>query len=310
MLTQDAYGQLTQGDAWKRQAIVDIVAGQTVAWTTRLQANGDLLTLEQSLGPNAAAAIIDRPDDVSPMQRRADAQDLRSHFQAGKRLGPWPFRATVVRPTSHVRKDSRIDGRLCNTEDSLSHLIDALSLTFTLESTLDKWHDDLVAKSAACDLKLNVLRSCRDNLNRILPLGETTTEIRRALKAAKIGTGSIDEVEGAKIAAGIKGILKAVQAARLLQVKDAAEQDVVEFVDCVSSVANSGHEVGLVRKLEQAAMDRNVETYEQCRSDLVTLHEKQETARRCRVLFERIGSVRQASRELLCRLHILSREAN
>jgi len=124
--------------SWIQDAVYGILTDQDSPWKALRD-----VTAKSLEGLRDRAAVADqhsviKPETVPDDQLLADAADLKGHFDSGKGRGFWYFRPKVVKRTQYLRS-LRINGRPCDSVNTLRSLIDLLEVQKTVETLWNTW---------------------------------------------------------------------------------------------------------------------------------------------------------------------------
>jgi len=200
--------------SWMREAIGDIVGGNSSLWRELHGVTRDITTSIEPVIRVADETNLETPENVNNRTLLEDAGVLKDHLENGGRLGWGPFRPKLVKERIHVLKAVRMNGRSCTNLDHISVLADVLQVRVELEKAWGFWAGrcekiqgpyalQLQALKAACDalddsLSLTILiEQCRDALKQCVSLPEPIwtdeSQIERFVASCKAALAHLDK---------------------------------------------------------------------------------------------------------------------
>ena len=145
-LALDLKGILTEVDRisrhfheWTREAIVEILADQDRTWRELLTRTREHLGAISRELEWASEIKVDWLLEKDHSVVRADAEALVAHLEAGGRWGFGPVRPAPVQQGRYITREVRIDGRLCDTLESLKQLVAWLEVEDRLAKVKTHW---------------------------------------------------------------------------------------------------------------------------------------------------------------------------
>lgn len=129
---------LEGASGWEVDAGKQILAGDTVIWGELQRVTEILLNQIRERFPNVANLDV-QGSNRTPRAVLKDAKDLYKHLAEGGQLRNLLFRPPVVKQTGYLLKEFVIDGRPCNTQESLENLIQWLEMHEAIKELKEQW---------------------------------------------------------------------------------------------------------------------------------------------------------------------------
>ncbi len=130
---------LKSSQPWAPKSVNDILSERDRVWRELLESTTRYLARPKKYARLAEETQTELPEAHSRSQIIGDAQRLIKHFENGGRLG-WSFlRPRIVKETRYILKETRIDGRKCDTKERLSKLLAKLLVDDDLERLWCYW---------------------------------------------------------------------------------------------------------------------------------------------------------------------------
>lgn len=123
-----------------RQAVADLVAGQGEAWEKRLNETCQLVNYCKPRAQRADAAKLDLPAGVDLKSLYDASANLKKYLEAGGKVRQW----WILRPRKFKNlyrplRAVRVNGRKCNTQDTICSLPDILGVHLCCQRARNEW---------------------------------------------------------------------------------------------------------------------------------------------------------------------------
>ncbi|OEU68865.1 MAG: hypothetical protein BA863_02470 [Desulfovibrio sp. S3730MH75] len=129
---------LDGASGWEVVAGKQILAGDIVIWGELQRVTDNLLKQIRERFPKVAKLDV-KGSDRTLREVLKDAKDLYKHLSGGGKLRTLLSRPPVVKQTGYLLKEFFVDGRLCNTPESLGDLIQWLELQEAVKELKEQW---------------------------------------------------------------------------------------------------------------------------------------------------------------------------
>ncbi|MBN9397126.1 MAG: AAA family ATPase [Candidatus Melainabacteria bacterium] len=128
-------------EKFAQRAAQEILGDHDRKWKELLQATQENLNAIDSNFRVIAQRHLSGAESRDIHNVHTDAIDLKDHLLNGGNFGFGPFKPAVVKRTSYLFQDVRIDGKQCNSTQSLQELIEYLNLQIKLQKIRKQWLD-------------------------------------------------------------------------------------------------------------------------------------------------------------------------
>lgn len=130
----------THSQLWIRTAIEQILSGQQGIWEILYNSTKASLDQLSSLVEIVSGYQISGLTDQDLSTVRVHAQQYLEYLNANGQPGWWSkVTSKIVKETSYLSENTRIDGRLCNTQETLHQLINWISTKIEIEKLKILW---------------------------------------------------------------------------------------------------------------------------------------------------------------------------
>ena len=170
---------------WEWRVAEEVLRGNFGPFDSLKKTSSELLDLTEREASEVSDIEVSGLGDKSHRAILQDARELKSHFEQGGKSGFWMFRPPVVKQGFYLMQEVKIDGRLCDSLDSLDKLTRWLELNEYIKKLSEQW-----ATLATVDvnrLPLNQVIGCyrqlQSRLDAILTLGRIAEELNKRLDA-------------------------------------------------------------------------------------------------------------------------------
>jgi len=172
---------------WIPQATTDILSDNDTPWKqlrdfmkTHLQGLRDKAIVVQTVQ-------VDLPASLDRKKLQADAHDLLVHLEEGKGLGLGPIAPKVVKRTSYIKKQVRINGRECSKPEDLRLLAAYLDANDEVEQLWSVWEGTDKRNKGSLLVQVGYLEERLEAL-------ESVIELERHMNTAKVNVKAIDDL--------------------------------------------------------------------------------------------------------------------
>ena len=123
----------SKNEVWISTALEELILGKFRPWEEFFNQINTYLEDIEALSSKHNLTEVTGYGQTSLTQLHSDAKLLRSHFESGKGLGMPLLRAKVVKDAWYIVKDVRVDGRKCDSLESLILLEETVNTDHTLK---------------------------------------------------------------------------------------------------------------------------------------------------------------------------------
>ena len=241
---------------WMRDALRDILGGNSSLWRELLRATKGATNEIESLVAVADSTSLDFPDNANMTALRDDARKLMTHMKNGGKLGWGPFRPKVVKECIHIIKAVRINGRPCSVLDDFSTLADVLHVGIECENAWGFWVGRAEKRQGPYSLQLHELKARCDALEDGLSLEELIDTCRATIRQHP----NIAEPVWAD-ESGIETLISSCGLAIARNHKRLATDEIQKIENSLSALAVTHNAHAVIGELLQAVRDRDVDRY-------------------------------------------------
>ncbi|MBI2303740.1 MAG: AAA family ATPase [Chloroflexi bacterium] len=214
---------------------------------------------------------------------RAHASELLHHLETGGKLGFWPFVPKVVKEGKYLIKEVYVDGRLCDSPQSLKKLIEWLEIADHLEVIKGNWCEVTEPPSGTFATQVSGYLDLCKALESSLGLRDKVL----ALKELIGGIPGLPEPTWHTVQ-DLKSLQRATKAAMLEKELERARKPFEDLENIVRPVALSPQAHPANREVLESVAQRDVDRYQEAYSKQCNLKESKEQVRRRNFLRERL----------------------
>jgi superfamily I DNA and/or RNA helicase/very-short-patch-repair endonuclease len=169
---------MARGIEWERDAAISILREDEGFWRG---ISSSLSARLQGLNQKALSISGLRIEIPSRLERKRislDAEALKSHLDARKRLGFGPFRPKLVKSVRYVIEEIRINHHKCNTSETLGQLVDFLYVEHTLDDCWGYWQRRAYRQSEDKLIQITELEALQARLISVLAISDKIKEAK------------------------------------------------------------------------------------------------------------------------------------
>jgi hypothetical protein len=261
---------LNSESEWGLSTTKKVLSGNVAAIKALQMTSSNLLNLLEIEYLDVVDLEVDGLGEKSYRAILQDANELKSHFEKGGKCGFWMFRPSVVKQSLYLISEVTIDGRHCNTTDSLDRLVSWLQLHETIKKLNEQWSvlTTIDTEHLPLNQAIGRYRQLQTRLDAILSLAEKAKTLDSALDIYDKGIPrpwyELDEVNG------LMGLISGLIAKRNLKKARIAIEEVENKLQEICLKPNSAPEN---QRLINAIRERKIEEYTQNHKDLTILWE-------------------------------------
>ncbi len=266
---------LASPHAWMRDALRDVLAGNSTLWRELSRVTRDTIASIEPLIQIADDTSIEFSTTIDIRTLYEDACKLKQHMENGGGLGWGPFRPKAVKEHLHAIKIVRVGGHPCSTIEHFSVLCDALHVRVACDKAWGFWAQRSHKTHGPYALQLSMFKSLCDALGMVLSLDELIDNCRKVLhQCPDIGEPTwADESQ-------VESLIASCQLAQASYVKRLAGKELRNIEAPVSSIANNSDAHPVTSEFLGAIRDRNINEFEQGASKVQELEKERHHLRR------------------------------
>jgi hypothetical protein len=158
---------MNEDSGWEWQTAEDILHGNALTFKAIQETSRELLTnIEKEIRETADLEVAGL-EEKSPRVVLQDAIELKTHLEQGGRWGFWVFRPDVVKQCLYLKRELTVDGRCCDSVNSLDRLIRWLQFHESIKKLREQWNG-----IAIIDIELESAKfaCCQQNFLVTVPL--------------------------------------------------------------------------------------------------------------------------------------------
>jgi len=269
---------------WTVSTLRDIRAGKSSTWRSLRKQSDTILESVRRHFDAEGDPPIDNADGVSDHQLLADATDLLKHLEAGGGFGFWIFRASVVKRTTYVRGNVRLDGRLCSDLDSIRRLTNCLQTKVSLGKLEKEWPPGAVPATGTLRHRLSSVEQNLQSLSSLLLLDDCSQQIKNFLSGCVKGAPQLESAES------VNALMKDCDAASAVQKERETHQRFGTLIDLIDTATTLHSPHDAVTRIRNAAA-HDPEQYRNSQVNLTAVYPQHVSARRCVELQTKLKSI-------------------
>lgn len=164
------------------KAAREIAGDQDRTWRELLQVTEKHLKRFEANYRKLSSLQITGIEDRDMLVIASEARGLKTYLDAGKRLGFGPFRAQVVKKALYLVKESRIDGRACDSSETLGLLLEWIELGCALRELDDLWRPHCESPAGTYAVKLAAFQDFCEPLSDALVVHDYVQDVKGRLE--------------------------------------------------------------------------------------------------------------------------------
>ena len=247
---------MTSPHPWMRDALRDVLGGNSSLWRELLRATKGATNEIESLVAVADGTTLDFPDNENITALRKDASKLKAHMEDGGKLGWGPFRPKVVKECIHVVKAVRVNGRPCRVYDDFSTLEDVLHVCIECEKVSGFWVGRAEKLQGPYSLRLHELNARCDGLEDALSLEELISKYRDTIRQYPTIGEPVWSDESQ-----IESMIASCHLALARHHKRLTTDEIQEVESSLSALVDRSNAHPVTSELYQAVRDRDINAY-------------------------------------------------
>ena len=263
--TQDALSR--HFHSWVKRASHEISGDQDRIWQEILASTIDHIEhIEHLLNENGTMDVTGL--DAKDLRLVGDhATALKKHFEMGKGLGFWCFRARVVKNSLYLVESVTVNGKPCNNLQTLDQLTAWIEISTRIKNLGDLWKGIITPPTGSAVLQCAAYRDLCKPIEQALALHDRIEEVRRTCRNCPgihfPAWHSQEEV---------RAFSKALDALNLEEDLATAQRVFTPLAESLKDFINSGDSHTSTEQLLQSVNERNSALYRDTYESLSSLH--------------------------------------
>ncbi len=249
-------GLMASPHPWIKDALRDVLGGNTSLWRELLRTTKGATDEIESLVVVADSTTLDFPDNANITALCEDACKLKAHMENGGKLGWGPFRPKAVKECIYIIKTVRINGRPCSALNDFSTLADVLHVRIECEKASRLWVGRAENPLGPYSLQLLELKTRCDALEDALSLEQLIDKCRVAIRQYPVIAEPVWSDESL-----IDMLIASCRLAIAHHHKRLATDEIQKIESPLSALAVRSNVHAVTRQLLQAVRDRDVDQY-------------------------------------------------
>lgn len=168
---------------WVEQAAREILNDQDSVWRHILSCTEDHLAHIERTTAASGTISVSGLEDRRLRVTTEDAEALKNHLEAGKRLGFWILRPKVVRRCRYLLDSVRVDEKACDSVDSLRRLLAWADTSVRLQALSDLWKGITQPPQGSAALQCSAFRNLCRPIAEALATKKQIEEIKASCQA-------------------------------------------------------------------------------------------------------------------------------
>ncbi|MDH4080944.1 MAG: AAA domain-containing protein [Nitrospira sp.] len=252
---------------WVQRACHEIAGDQDRVWR---QIHTETLAyvghIERQVYRHGALQVVGLDaKDLRLVEEEATA--LREHLELGKGLGFWFMRPQVVKDSRYLIETVTVNGKPCNTIQSLNQLIAWIAISLRAKALGAMWNGITSPPAGDVVLQCSAYRDFCEPIEQALALHDRIEEVRKICRdypSIRLPAWHSQEE--------VHALSKALDAVSLEEDLARAQRVFKPLAGLLADLISSGHIHGSAEDLRKAVEERNSELYHQTYESLSSLH--------------------------------------
>lgn len=259
---------------WINEAVYEMLTDNDTPWKELLRILSEKLTGLKERAKKVSTQTLTVPNSFNRKKILMDAKELKKYFDGGGKPRWWIFKPKTIRAKKYLIEDVLIDGRTCNSSESLEMLIEDLSVQDQIDYCWKLWQDKTERKPGPIVLQVAELEELQEALTIVV-------EIYTLLEAAK---ESIRDIRGLGDPAWhneetIHTLLNTCRAVIYKNDLRYIQQQLDHYITGIRSLANYPNAHAITKDVLSILVDRKVDKYPQALDRITQLRKLSDNAK-------------------------------
>ncbi len=170
-LVAEAQSVKSRPMAWIESAVHEMLSDNDRPWKELHRVSDDNLRGLRERADKVDRQKLDAPSSLDRRKLLNDAKTLKQHFDHGGTIRwPWFINKKIIKNNKDLIKHVRIDGHLCNASESLTELIEHLSVEQVIEYMWHMWKGKASKREGSFLIQVAELEELLKALTRVIGL--------------------------------------------------------------------------------------------------------------------------------------------
>jgi hypothetical protein len=259
---------------WIPSAIRDVSLGNSGTWRELLRVSAQIIRNLKDIFQKADSINIDIPEDRNRKAVYEDTLIIKDHLSNGGKLGWGPFYPRILKPVRYIIKTIRVNGRLCNSLDSVSLLADALRVQIELAQGWHYWSGRAERPKGPYNLQFREFTSLCVTLRDILSLEQKLNHCKELLTQCRAPVQPLCYEESSlhKLAHTCDSMIAGINARN-------ARYEIEQVDSPIASFAAKANTHPVTKELLESIRSRNIDAYARAYAKIRELDREKQCAR-------------------------------
>jgi very-short-patch-repair endonuclease len=274
-----------KNEPWVSAALTDLLDGKFSPWEEFFNQINVYLQDIENLSSKHNLTEITGHEQVSFTQLHSDSKLLRSHFESGKGLGMPGLRPKIVKDAFYIIKEVRVDGRKCESLESVSLLEEVVHTDHTIKMIEQMITEQLKVEMTTVNSRLLRLANIKNTLEpfSLLLLSKQSLEtIKQEFQNVHFINQSVLNKET------ITELNSQLEYVNLKESLDALQLEWFQLIENIKKVSGSSSAHPIVEVLTNTIQSRDEENYVSARETILKLDEFSRKSIRCEALLQKV----------------------
>ncbi|WML53328.1 AAA domain-containing protein [Neobacillus sp. PS3-12] len=274
-----------KNEPWISTALSDLLEGKFRPWEEFFNQINVYLQDIENLSSKHNLTEITGHEQVSFTQLHSDSKLLRSHFESGKGLGMPGLRPKLVKDAWYIIKEVRVDGRKCESLESVTLLEEVVHTDHTLKMIEQMITEQLKVEMTTVNSRLLRLANIKNTLepfSLLLQSKQSLETIKQEFQNVHFISQNVLNKET------ITDLNSQLEYVNLKESLDALQLEWFQLIENIKKVSGSDGAHPVVEVLTNSIQSRDVENYVYARETTLKLDEFSRKSIRCEALLQKV----------------------
>ncbi len=274
---------LLNSDQWIRKALNDIVSENTSLWkqlleiTEKIVAEMERENLIQIVDENE----VSYPENLNIKGLYEDVKRLKTYLENGGKLGWWIFKPKIVKETSYIFKEVKINNKYCSCSD-LNILEKFLKAHINMSNLYSHWSSYIYKTSSSFLLQVERFKALSKILKKILIFEESIKNCRNIFRNTEIPLPNWNDKRD------VEKFINSCNSALLELKRERAKKELKNLENRLISFSIKENVHPILQELLQAVINRDIVKYQRCFEILKDLEKKRQSKKELEGLIQEL----------------------